>query len=121
MSVFESKKYYFREVLLDFFSVKKSVIESHRLLVEIYDEAVISETTYRDWFRRFKNGDFDVEDKKHGGRPKLVEDAELKASLDEDPSNARRTCRIIGSCSINHFHAFKSSDNDLKVRKLDIV
>jgi len=40
----------------------------------------------RDWFRRFKNGNFDeVEDGEHAGRPKLVEDAELEALLDEDP------------------------------------
>jgi len=38
-------------------------------------------TTCRDWFRRFKDGDFDVDE----GRPKTFEDAELEALLDEDP------------------------------------
>jgi len=49
--VFEPKKHYLREVLLYFFSVKKSVIELHRLLVEAYGEAALSETTCRNWFR----------------------------------------------------------------------
>jgi len=84
MSVFKPKRYHFREFLLYFFSVMKSTIESHRFLVEAYGEIALSETTYRVWFRRFKS-DFDVEDKKCAGRPKLVEDAKLKALLDENP------------------------------------
>jgi len=63
MSVFEPTKHHLQEVLLYFFSVKKSVIEPHRLLVEAYSEATLSETTYRDWFRRFKSGNFDMEEK----------------------------------------------------------
>jgi len=84
MLVFEPKKRHLREVLLYFFNVKKSAVESHRLLVEAYGEAALSETMCHDWFRRFKSGDFDVEDKEHDGRPKLVEDAELEALLGED-------------------------------------
>jgi len=84
MLVFEPKKHHLREVLLYFFDMKKSAVASHRLLVEAYGEAALSETTCRDWFRRFKSGDFDMEDKERTGRPKLVEDAELEALLDED-------------------------------------
>jgi len=83
MSVFKPKKRHLREVLLYFFSVKKSAVESHRLLVEAYD--VLSETMCRDWFRRSKSDDFNVEDKKRTGKPKLVEDAELEALLNKVP------------------------------------
>jgi len=78
MSVFEPKKRHLREVLLYFFNMKKSAVESNRLLVEPYDEAALSEITCCGWFRRFKSGDFYMEDKMLG-RPKLVEDAELDA------------------------------------------
>lgn len=54
------------------------------MLVNVYGEACISETTCRDWFRRFKDGDFDVEDKDRSGKPKSFEDEELEALLDED-------------------------------------
>ena len=37
------------------------------------------------WFRRFKNGDFDVDDRPREGRPKTFEDTELEALLNEDP------------------------------------
>ena len=49
-----------------------------------HDQA-LSKTTCRDWFRRFKDGDFDVDDRPREGRPKTFEDAELEALLDEDP------------------------------------
>jgi hypothetical protein len=54
------------------------------MIVETYGEAYISERTYREWFQRYKNGGFDVEDKERPGRVKKFEDAELEAFLDED-------------------------------------
>ena len=60
--------------------MKKSAAEAHRMLSNTYGEAAISERTYREWFQRFKNGDFDVEDHS-GGREKVFEDAELEDYL----------------------------------------
>ena len=37
-----------------------------------------------DWFRRFKNNDFKLEDKERSGAPKKFEDKELEEILDED-------------------------------------
>jgi len=90
------------------------------LLVEAYDEAALSKTMCRDCFRRFKNSDFDVENKQRAGKIKLVKDTDVEALLNEEECQ-RRDCRIIGSCTINHFHVFKTIGNDLKVRKLGTV
>ena len=38
-----------------------------------------------DWFRRFKSGDFDTEDKERPGHPKKIKDEELETLLDENP------------------------------------
>ena len=51
----------------------------------VYGDAALSETTCRDWFRRFKDGDFDVDDRPREGMPKTFEGAELEVLLDEDP------------------------------------
>ena len=59
------------------------------ILVETYDDYALSETTYRDWFRCFKNNVFDVEDKERFGAPKKFEDEELEALLHEDTCNAQ--------------------------------
>ena len=51
--------------------MKKSAAEAHRMLSNTYGEAVINERTCREWFQRFKNGDFDVKDRHSGGREKM--------------------------------------------------
>ena len=50
---------------------------SHREIQKVYGDAALSETTCRDWFRRFKDGDFDVDDNPREGRPKTFEDADV--------------------------------------------
>jgi len=84
MSVYEPNSRHLREVLIFCFNMKKSVFEAHRMLSNTYGEAAISERTYREWFQRFKNDDFDVEDRYSGGREKVFEDAELEALLEQD-------------------------------------
>ena len=77
MSSFEPNKRNFRKFLIYFFNLKKSAAEAHRLLVETYDEAALSERSCLGWFQKFKNGEFD-------GRLKVYEDEELEALLDQD-------------------------------------
>ncbi|KAJ0179030.1 hypothetical protein K1T71_005805 [Dendrolimus kikuchii] len=60
------------------------------MLSNAYGEAAISERTCREWFQRFKNGDFDVEDQRCGGREKVFEDAELEALLDQDSCQTKQ-------------------------------
>ena len=84
MSVYEPNSRHLREVLIYFFNIKKSAAEAHRMLSEAYGEALMSERTCREWYQRFKNGDFQVEDRHSGGRPKVFEDEELQHLLDED-------------------------------------
>lgn len=90
MSNFVPSKEYLRTVLLFLFHSKKSAAESHRTLVEVHGGNALSETTCRDWFRRFKSGDFDVSDKERPGQPKKFEDPELEALLDEDPCQTQK-------------------------------
>ncbi|GBP45781.1 Mariner Mos1 transposase [Eumeta japonica] len=86
MSKFEPNKHNLWELLILFLNLTKSAAEAHRLLVEAYNEAALSETSFRNWFQEFKNGDFDVEDKNLSGRPKIYEDADLE----EDSSQTQK-------------------------------
>lgn len=86
MSNFVPSKDHFREALLFCFNLKKSAAASHRWLVEAYGEEVPSESTCRDWFRRFKDGDFEVKDKHRSGQPRKFSDEDVKKLLDENPS-----------------------------------
>ena len=48
--------------------------------MKAYGEHTLSET-YRDWFRRFKNNDFDVNDKERPNQLKKFENEEFWKSL----------------------------------------
>ncbi|EFN82331.1 Histone-lysine N-methyltransferase SETMAR, partial [Harpegnathos saltator] len=73
----------FEEALLFCFNLKKSAAEARRLFEETYTiEHAPSKTICEDWFKRFRRGDFDTEDKERSGRPKTIEDADLQALLD---------------------------------------
>ena len=83
MSSFEPNERHLRELLIYLFNLKTSAAEVHRLLLKRYDEAALSERSYREWFQKFKNDEFDIEDKERSWRPKVVyEGAELEALLD---------------------------------------
>ncbi|KAG5323180.1 MOS1T transposase, partial [Pseudoatta argentina] len=86
MSKFLPNKVYLRGTLLHYFIQKKSAAEAHRILVQTYGDNALSDTTCRDWFRRFKNNDFQLEDKERSGAPKKFQGKELEQLLDEDPS-----------------------------------
>ena len=83
MSNFVPKKEYLWGIL-DYFIQEKFAAEAYRIRVKTHGDHGLSKTTCRDWFRRFKNNDIDVEDKKRSGTPKKFEDEELEALLDED-------------------------------------
>ena len=64
--------------------MNKYAAEAHRLLVETYGETALSEKSCLVWFQKFKNGEFDIEDKERRERPKVYEDAEVEALLGHD-------------------------------------
>ena len=75
MSNFVLSSDHVREVLLHYCISKKTVAENHRILVKVYDEHALSETTCRDWFRRFKSGDCDLGNRDRGklnSNPKAI-------------------------------------------------
>jgi len=55
-----------------------------------------------------------VEDKKRTGRPKLVEDIELKALLDEDPCQMQEKLAKSLGVALSIISMFKSIGNDSK-------
>ena len=54
------------------------------MLLNTYGEATLSERTCREWFQRYKNGDFDVVDRHGAGKEKFFEDSELEALIAEN-------------------------------------
>ena len=86
MSNFVLIKQHLREVLIFCFNWKKSAAEAHRMLIEVYGDTAPTDKC-REWFRRFKDGNFNVENKPRSGQPK--EFKELEALLEEDQSQTQ--------------------------------
>ncbi|KAG5326303.1 MOS1T transposase, partial [Pseudoatta argentina] len=82
MSIFVPNKVYLRGILLHSFIQKKSAAEAHRILVQTYGDNALSDTTCRDWFRRFKNNDFELENKERSGAPKKLQDTKIIQSVE---------------------------------------
>ena len=77
-----------REILIFCFNWKKNAAKVHQMLIEVYDTAP-TDKSCREWFRRFKDRDFSVEDKPRSGQPKKFEDKELEALLEENQSQTQ--------------------------------
>lgn len=58
MTVYVPNSYHLREVLIFCFNKKKSAAAAHRLLPNIYGGVAISERTFHEFFKSFKNGYF---------------------------------------------------------------
>ena len=103
------------EVLIFFLHSKKTVAEAHREFQKVYGDDALSETTCRDRFRRFKNGDFNVDDRPREGRPKTFEDAELEALLDEDSCKTQgelaSALEVTRQAISKRFHALGMTQN----------
>lgn len=59
------------------------------MLTEAYGEHAPSQSSCKDWFGRFKQGNFCLEDAQHGKPPKKFEDADLQALLDQDATQTQ--------------------------------
>ena len=89
MSNFVLTKQHLRKVLIFCFNWNESATETHRILVEVYDDTAPTDKSYREWVRYFKDGDFSIENKARSGQPKKFEDKELEALLEEDQSQTQ--------------------------------
>jgi [histone H3]-lysine36 N-dimethyltransferase SETMAR len=83
-------KEHLREVLLFMFNWKKGATEAHRMILEVYDQNIITARACQKWFKRFKEGDFDLDNKDRGRPPKQFEDDELQSLLDEDDAQTQQ-------------------------------
>jgi histone-lysine N-methyltransferase SETMAR len=79
-----------RSALVFCYHLKKTAAESHRMLVEAYGDHALSQTQCKEWFRKFKAGDFDIRNEERGRPGKKFEDAELQELLDEDATQTQQ-------------------------------
>lgn len=89
MTDFVPSKRHMREVLLFCFHLKKNAAKSRQMLFEAYGDRAPSVSTCEFWMRRFKSGDFDVDDKERPGQPRKFKDEDLEALRTEHPDKTQ--------------------------------
>jgi len=64
------------------FHLKRNAAEATAMISVAYGENVVSYTTCKRWYQKFRQGDFNLEDEPRAGRPQEMETDELRALLD---------------------------------------
>ena len=92
MSNFVPTAYDMRTALICCHHLKKNSSESQRMLEEAYGSHALSSATYKRWFQRIRNNDFDVRNEERRKPPKQFEDTESQELLDDNywTVNAKR-------------------------------
>uniref|UniRef100_A0A1I7WPK6 HTH_48 domain-containing protein n=1 Tax=Heterorhabditis bacteriophora TaxID=37862 RepID=A0A1I7WPK6_HETBA len=75
--------------ILHEFQQGKNAAEACKSIFSILGEGVLSHSTCRYRFRRFKAGEFDVSDRQRSGTPRTAKTDALKSLLDDNPSQTQ--------------------------------
>ena len=82
------------------YNLGKSAAESKKMIDGVYWEGSFGTSTCREWFAKFKKGDFDLEDKPQNGRPQEFVREKLLAFLDNDPTQS--TLKLAAKLGVVH-------------------
>ena len=78
------KKLIIRACLLYEFKLGTSASSASRRICTAFGEAAGSERTARNWFQKFRFGNETLEDEPRVGRPKSLNNDDLKATIESD-------------------------------------
>lgn len=111
--IMDGNKIHFRHILLFYFRRGKTAAEALRQIYDVYGEDAISRTSCKYWYRRFRSGDFSVDDAPRSGRPQITDDNQILKLVKNDP---KLTSQEIGDRLNIH-----GTTVGRKLRKLGIV
>ena len=80
----EPTKEHFRHILLYYFHKGKNAEQVAKKLRDLYGDKALKERQCRNWFTKFRSGDFSLKDEPRSGRPSEVDDDQIKALIELD-------------------------------------
>ena len=75
----ECKNEHFRHILLFYFLKGKNPAQAAKKLLDVYSEDALKDRQCRNWFDKFRSGDFSLKDEQRSGWPNKVDDDQIKA------------------------------------------
>lgn len=90
MSSYVPENVVLRGALVFCYHLKKSAPEAHELLVEAFGDHALSRTQCYNWYQRFDNGIFGIDNEPRGRPEKKFDDDELEKLLAEDNSQTQK-------------------------------
>lgn len=79
-----------RTIIYYEFCSNTGVTECHRNMCARLGEDIVSLSTVKRWYQNFKIKNFDIEDESRAGRPTVIDETELRKSIDEDQNATSR-------------------------------
>lgn len=107
-----------RYILQFYYDKGKNAAQAHKKICAIYGDSALSDSTARKWFRRFREGNFDVKDALRTGRP-ITEKVDLiLEKIKEDRHISTRD--IAAELNIDHVTVWNHLHNAGYTKKLDV-
>ena len=114
----EEQDVHFRHILLYYFRKGKNASQAHKKLCAVYGNEALKERQCRNWFVRFRSGDFSLKNAQRSGRPIEVDETHIKAIIDSDRHSTTRD--IAEKLNVSHTCIEKKLKMLGYVKKLDL-
>lgn len=86
----EPNKEHFRHILLFYFNSHKSAHKCWVDICDVYGADAVTERTCFNWFRKFREGNFSLEDEPKAGRSREVDGNKIMELVDANPHYTTR-------------------------------
>lgn len=86
----EADKQNLRHRILSAFKLKKNVAEATRMICTDLGQDAVTYKTCKKWYQRFRNGDFDLSDRRRSGQPQKFRDTDLEQLLTGNSAQTQR-------------------------------
>ena len=97
MSDYEITNFELRVLLRHYWRQNLDAKAAAEAICHVEGEGTMAPRTAQKWFKRFNEGDFDLEDRQRSGRPTVLDEGDLQAALDIAPSsNTRELAEELG-------------------------
>lgn len=105
----EDKSVHFRHILLFYFHKGKNARQACEKLCKVYGNNSLQERQCQRWFKKFRSGDFDLNDDPRSGRPTEVDDDKIKALMDSNPRyTTREVAEILNMSNSSVYNHLKT-------------